>query len=135
MLLRVLMAVTALMRSWNGYSAFERMLCLFPIIRFSLVFTIGFNVLLCGFHVTYGRACLLLSAFSLWVLASLMSDGQTLLSTSASTVSSINVDFEHHMWMVFLASFLVEIDMAMIAVSCHIALDLICYIEGVSDSV
>ena len=30
MQLRVLMAVTALLRSWNGYSAFERMLCLFP---------------------------------------------------------------------------------------------------------
>ena len=57
------------------------------------------------------------------------------LSSSASTVSSIDDDFEHNMWMVFLASFLVEIDMAMIAVSCHFALDLICYIEGVSDSV
>ena len=56
MLLRVLMTVKALKRSWNGYSAFERMLCLFPIIGFSLVFTIGFNVPLCAFHVTL-RSC------------------------------------------------------------------------------
>ena len=44
MLLRVLMAVTAFIRAWSGYSAFERILCLFPIIGFSIVFTIGFTV-------------------------------------------------------------------------------------------
>ena len=47
--LRVLMAVTALPRSWNGYSAFERILCLFHNIRFSIVFTIGFIVLFVHF--------------------------------------------------------------------------------------
>ena len=45
MLLRVLMAVTAIMRSWDGSIAFERILRLFPIIGFSLVFTIEFTVL------------------------------------------------------------------------------------------
>ena len=45
MQLRVLMAVTASLRSWNGYSAFERILCLFLNIGFSIVFTIGFIVL------------------------------------------------------------------------------------------
>ena len=49
MQLRVLMAVTALPRSWNGYSAFERILCLFPNIGFSIVFTIGFIVLFVHF--------------------------------------------------------------------------------------
>ena len=44
MQLRVLMAVTASLRSRNCYSAFERMLCLFPNKRISIVFTIGFIV-------------------------------------------------------------------------------------------
>ena len=44
MQLRVLMAVTASLRSWNGYSAFERMLCLFPNIGISIVFIIWFIV-------------------------------------------------------------------------------------------
>ena len=39
--LRVVMAVTALPRYWNDYSAVERMLLLFPKIGVSIVFTIG----------------------------------------------------------------------------------------------
>ena len=57
------------------------------------------------------------------------------LSSSASTVPSIDDYFEHNMWnplleLIFLepangifASYLVEIDLAMIALSCHFALD------------
>ena len=45
MQLRVVLAVTTSLRSWNGCSAFERMLCLFPIVGFCLVFTIGFIML------------------------------------------------------------------------------------------
>ena len=68
------------------------------------------------------------------------------LSSSASTLPSIDDYFEHNMWnptleMLFVeqvngifASYLVEIDMAMIALSCHFALDLFCYKEGVYDS-
>ena len=59
-------------------------------------------------------------------------------SSSASTVPS----FAHNMWNPLLelllheqdsgifASFVVEIDLAKIALSCHFALDLLCYKEG-----
>ena len=40
------MAVTALLRFWNDYRAFERMLCLFTQTNISIVFTIGFIVLM-----------------------------------------------------------------------------------------
>ena len=65
------------------------------------------------------------------------------LSSSASTVPSIDDYFEHNMWnplleLLFLqqangifASYLVEIDLAKIALSCHFAPDLLCYKEEV----
>ena len=64
-------------------------------------------------------------------------------SSSASTVPSINDYFEHNMWNPLLellffeqatgifASYLVEIDLAKIALSCHFVLDLLCYKEAV----
>ena len=63
------------------------------------------------------------------------------LSSSASTVPSIDDYFEHNVWnplleFLFLeqasgifVSYLVEIDLAKIAHSCHFALDLLCYKE------
>ena len=68
------------------------------------------------------------------------------LPSSAFTVPSIDDFFEHNMWnplleLLFLeqangifASYFVEIDLAMIALSCHFALDLLSYKEGVYDS-
>ena len=68
------------------------------------------------------------------------------LSSSASTIPSIDDYFEHNMWnplleLLFLeqangivASYLVEIDVAKIALSRHFALDLLCYKEGAFDS-
>ena len=65
------------------------------------------------------------------------------LSSSASTVPSIDDYFAHNMWnplleVLFLkqangifASYLVDIDLAKIALSCHFALDLLCYKEEV----
>ena len=65
------------------------------------------------------------------------------LSSSASTIPSIDDYLEHNVWnpvleMLFLehvsgifASYLVEIDLARIALSCHFALDLLCYTEEV----
>ena len=65
------------------------------------------------------------------------------LSSSASTVPSIDDYFEHKMWNPllellfleqangFVASFLVEIDVAKIALSCHFALDSLCYAKEV----
>ena len=63
-----------------------------------------------------------------------------------SAVSSIDDYFEHNMWnppleLLFLeqangivASYLVEIDVAKIALSCRFALDLLCYKEAAFDS-
>ena len=68
------------------------------------------------------------------------------LSSSASTVPSIDDYLEHNMWnplfeLLFLeqasgifASFLVGIDLTTIAPSCHIALDLLCNKEEVRAS-
>ena len=68
------------------------------------------------------------------------------LSSSASTAPSIDEYFEHNMWNPllellfleratgFVASFLVEIDVAKIALSCHFALDLLCYKEEIPAS-
>ena len=61
------------------------------------------------------------------------------LSSSASTASSIDDYSEHNLWnplleLLFLKhvngivdSYLVDLDLAMIAFSCHFALDLLCY--------
>ena len=68
------------------------------------------------------------------------------LSSSASTASSIDDYFEHNMWNPLLellfgeqtngivASYLVGIDVAKIALSCRFALDLLSYKEGAFDS-
>ena len=145
MQLRVLMAVTALLRSGNGYGAFERILCLFSNIGFSIVFTIEFIMLLC-IYVPYGRLCFLLSAFSLFGGSCFLEQVMDRFSSSASTVPSIDDCFQHNMWtpqleLLFLeqangifASFLMEIDLDMIALSCHFALLLLFYKEGMYDS-
>ena len=68
------------------------------------------------------------------------------LSSSASTVPSLDDYFDHNMWnplldLFFLEqvsgifeSLVVEIDLVKIALSCHFALDLLCYKEDVFDS-
>ena len=68
------------------------------------------------------------------------------LSSSASTVPSFDDYFAHNMWNPLLElifhehvsgifeSFVVEIDLAKIALSCHFALGLLCYKEGAYDS-
>ena len=77
-LLCVLMAVTTSARSWNDCSTFEQMQRRFIKTGDSVGFSHRVHRVHCAFHVTYGRVCLLLSAFSLWILASPNSDGQTL---------------------------------------------------------
>ena len=69
-----------------------------------------------------------------------------ILPSSASSVPSFDDYFTHNMWnplleLLFLeqvsghfASFVVELDLAKIALSCHFALDLLCYKEGAYDS-
>ena len=68
------------------------------------------------------------------------------LSSSASTIPSCDDYFAHNMWdplleLLFLeqvsgtfASFVVEVDLAKIALSCHFAIDLLCYKEFAYDS-
>ena len=65
------------------------------------------------------------------------------ISSSASTASSIDDSSEHNMWnplleLLFLKhangivdSYLVDLDLAKIALSCHFVLDLLCYMEEV----
>ena len=67
------------------------------------------------------------------------------LSSSATTVPSVDDYFEHNMWNPLLellleqvngvfASYLVEIDVGKIALSFHFALDLLSYKEGGCES-
>ena len=93
-----------------------------------MVFLIGFTVSLC-----ISRELLSCVSFDR-------------LSSSASTVSSIDDYFEHNVWSPLLEllffeqakgivdSYLVEIDVAQIALSCHFALELLCYNEGALES-
>ena len=65
------------------------------------------------------------------------------ISSSASTASSIDDSSEHNMWNpllellffkhvnVIVDSYLVDLDLAKIALSCHFVLDLLCYKEEV----
>ena len=67
-------------------------------------------------------------------------------SSSVSTVPSLEDVFTHNMWNPLLEllfheqvsgvfePFVDEIDLAKIALSCHLALDLLCYREGAYDS-
>ena len=69
MQLRVLMSVTALPRSLNGYSAVERILL--PKIGVSIVFTIEFVVFVVHLTCLSGRLVFSCSqSFSFWVLVS-----------------------------------------------------------------
>ena len=104
----------------------------------------GSTVSLCTSRELLSYVSLALSFSSLWVVVSQhMMDR---LSSSASTASSIDDYFEHNMWnppleLLFqeqgngiVDSYLVEIDEAKIALSCHFAFDLLCYKEGAFDS-
>ena len=142
---RVLMAVTTSLRSWNDYNAVEQMQRRFPQKGVSIVFTIGFIVFVV--HLTRISLRFVYLALSLFLLGYCFL-GQVMesLSSSASTVPSFDDYFAHNMWnplleLLFLeqvsgifASFVVEIDLAKIALSCHFALDLLCYKEGAFDS-
>ena len=118
------MAVTTSLRSWNDYNA-----------------SIGFIVFVVHLtRISWRSVYLALSLFLLgyFFLEQVMES----LSSSASTVPSFDDFFAHNMWnplleLLFLeqvsgifASFVVEIDLAQIALSCHFALDLLCFKEG-----
>ena len=142
---RVLLAVTTSLRSWNDYNAFEQMQRHFPKIGTSIVFTIGFIVFFVLPTCVSGRfvySCSQPSLLGYCFLEQVMDS----LSSSASTVSSFDDYFAHNMSnplleLLFLeqvsgifASFVVEIDLAKITLTCHFALDLLCYKEGAYDS-
>ena len=88
----------------------------------------------------------LLSAFFLPIGSLFPRKVMESLSSSVSTVPSFYDYFAHNMWNPLLKllfhgqvssifeSFVVEIDLAKIALSCHFALDLLCYKEGAYDS-
>ena len=108
-----------------------------------IVFFVFSALLTCALVMCLTRSQPFVFAFSGSLLPQQVMDR---LSSSASTVPSIDDYSEHNMWnplleLLFLehvngiiASYLVEIDMAMIALSCHFALDVVCYKEGVYES-
>ena len=69
-LLCVLMTVTTSARSWNDCRTFEQMQRHVLKMEVSVVFYHRVHCVFCAFRVACGRLCLLLSAFSFWVLAS-----------------------------------------------------------------
>ena len=84
----------------------------------------------------------LLSAFFFPFVFFFLEQVLEILTSSASTVPSFDDYFAHNMWNLLLellfleqvsgifASFVVEIDLAKITLSCHFALDLLCCKEG-----
>ena len=121
------------------------MLRRFPKIGVSVVFTIGSIV----FPVPLAFLCHLWSCsqppFCVWVLCSL-DQVKDSFSSSISTAKSFDDGFSHNMWNPLLEllfheqvsgifeSFVVVIDLANIALSCHFALGLLCNKEGAYDS-
>ena len=126
-----LTSVTTSAKSWNDFSTFEQM-------QRRLTRT-GIS----DGHVRCSHVFLLLSGFfSLWIVVFPNKRWTDFLHPRLPyRVSTDN--FEHNMWnplleLLFLeqangsvASYLVEIDVAKIALSCHFALDLLCYKEEV----
>ena len=111
----------------------------------SAVFTIGFFVSLSHTLMCHRWFC----SQPFFPAQPLCSWGKTMESptSSVSTGSSVGENFAHNMWNPLLellfheqicgvfVLYVEEIDLANIALSCHFALDLICYKEGVYDSV
>ena len=143
--LRFLTDVTTSMKFWSDYIAFEWSLCLFPKFGASFVFFIGSSVSYLRFTCITVVLCVVarrLFPFGFCCFERAMDRH----SSSASTVPSLDDDFEHNIWnpllnLLFLeqvscifASKLVDIDLARIALSCHFALDLLCYKEDVFGS-
>ena len=110
----------------------------------SAVFLIGFFVTLTH---AFASLVVLLSAF--FPAHPLYSSGKATESptSSVSTASSFGENFAHNMWNPLLellcheqtggvfVLFVEETDLAQIALSCHFALDFLCYKEGAYDSV
>ena len=142
----VLMAVTPSLRSWNDYNAFERMQRHFPKVGVIIVFTNDSTVFVVHLTCIFGRFVFLLSAFFFPIGSLFPRTSYGRFSSSVSTVPSFEEYFAHNMWnplleLVFheqvsgiFESFVVEIDLAKIALSCHFALDLLCNKEGAYDS-
>ena len=141
-----LMVVTISARSWNVCSTFEKMQRHFPKIGVSVVFTIEFIVSLVHLTRIFVSLVILLSAFFLRMGSLFPEQVMESFSSSVSTVPSFHDVFSHNMWNLLLEllfhehvcgvfeTFVDEIDLAKIALSCHFALDLLCLKEGVFDS-
>ena len=145
MLLRVFMVVTTFMRFWNGYNAFGWRLCLFPMFEASIICFHRVLRVCYAFHAHYIVLCFVaLSFFPFGCFC--FEQAMDRHSSSASTVPSLDGDFEHNIWNLLLnllfleqvscifASKLVDIDLARIELSCLFALDLLCYKGKVLDS-
>ena len=141
---RVLMVVTTSLRSWNDYNAFERMLCHFHQKGVSIMFTIGFIVFFfffLTFYVLFWTFCV----FLLWAFIASSNKWWTaflhppppyrvLTTTSHTTCGILSWNcFSSSRLAAFSHPFKFEIDLPKIALSCHFALDLLCYKESAYD--
>ena len=132
----VLLAVTSSTRSWNDCSTFEQMQHHF----FKWWVSVGFSSGTPFFvHFTWLIVVCVscTQPFPSGFLLPQTSDGQTLfirmylpeyrrLLRAQHVESSVGIDFREQGNGIF-ASYLVEIDLAKIAFSCHFAFDLLCY--------
>ena len=137
------MAVTASARSWNDRNTFEQVQRRCTRTMFSVVFFSSGSLCPCALHVNYRLVFFLLSGFcSLWVVAFPTSDGPTpfirvyriehrRLLRAQYVESSIGIAFPRASEWCCRHSFLAENDLANIALSCHFALDSLCYMEEV----
>ena len=142
--LRVLIAVTTSLGSWNDYSAFEWRLCLIPKSEACIVFIIGSSVSVMRLRCRLVVLCFVALSFSRFgcFCFEQVVDRH---SSSASTARSLD-DFEHNIWnsllnLLFLeqvccifGSKLVDVDLTRIPLSFHFALDFQRYKEDVFDS-
>ena len=142
--LPIVVTVTASARSWENCIALELKQHRYLRMGVSAVFLIGFFVTLTH---AFASLVVLLSVFFSRAPTLLFRKGNGKPTSSVSTASSFGEIFAHNMWNPLLellcheqtggvfALYVEETDLAQIALSCHFALDFLCYKEGAYDSV
>ena len=139
----VSMSATASVKLLNDFSTFEQTLLHHTRTGFSIGSSHRVPCVQCAPYVCSCHLSHLLSAFCFFSGSLLSQQVVDRLSSSASTASRVDDYSEHNMWnplldLLFLKhvngivdSYLVDLDQAKVACSCHFALDLLCYMEEV----
>ena len=142
--LPVVMVVTASARFWKDCTALELKQRRYLRTRVSAVFLVGFFVTLT--HAVISLVILLSAHFPARLFCS-SEEAMESPTSCVSTASSSGESFAHNTWNLFLELlfhehisstlilFVDDFDLAKIALSCHFALNLLCYQEGAHRSV